>query len=82
MKGTRPRKVYEVQNLNNFRELLEMIENKYANNIAYQYKKDITAKEPEYIEITYRQYVEDIKALSTALLEMGLENKKIAIIRQ
>lgn len=82
MKGTRPRKVYEVQNLNNFRELLEMIENKYANNIAYQYKKDITAKEPEYVEITYRQYVEDIKALSTALLEMGLENKKIAIIRE
>ncbi len=82
MKGTNPRKVHEVQNLNNFKELIEMIENKYSNNIVFQYKKDITAKKPEYIEVTYKQYVEDIKALSTGLLEMGLEGKRIAVIRK
>ena len=82
MKGTKPRKVHEVQKLNNFRELLEMVESKYSSNIAYQYKKDITAKEPEYIEVTYQKYVEDVKTLGTGLLEMGLENKRIAVIRK
>lgn len=82
MKGTRARKVHDVQEIKNFREMLAMIENKYANNIAYQYKKDIMAKEPEYVEITYKTYCEDVKALSTGLLEMGLENKRIAVIRK
>lgn len=82
MKGTKPRKVHKVQEINHFKELLEMIESKYANNIAYQYKKDIQAKEPEYVEVTYKKYCQDVKALSTGLLEMGLENKRIAIIRK
>ena len=80
MKGTKPRKVNEVQEINNFRELLKIVGEKYAKNIAYQYKKDIKAKEPEYIEKTYEQYIKDVKALSTSLLELGLENKKIVII--
>lgn len=82
MKGTKPRKVYEVQEIRNFRELLEMVESKYANNIAYQYKKDVMAKELEYVEVTYKNYCEDVKALSTGLLEMGLENKRIIVIRK
>ena len=80
MKGTKPRKVHEVQEIRNFRELLEMVENKYANNIAYQYKKEAMAKEAEYVEVTYKNYCEDVKALSTELLVMGLENKKLAVI--
>ncbi len=57
-----------------------MLEEKYAPNIAYQYKKDIAAKSPEYIKKTYEQYIKDVKALSTSLLDLGLENKKIVVI--
>ena len=65
MKGKESRKVHQVQEIKSFRELLEKIEKEYANNIAFKYKKDPTAKEPEYIEKTYQQFTKDIKALST-----------------
>ncbi len=74
------RKVYESRKVKNYRELVEYSCKEYANNIAYKYKKDYTAKKVEYIEKTYKQTGEDIKFLSTALLNLGLENKKIALI--
>ena len=80
MKGREHRKVHQVQEIKNFRELLEKIEKEYANNIAFKYKKDPTAKEPAYIEKTYQQFVNDIKALSTGLLDMGLENKRVIVV--
>ena len=80
MKKEKTRQVHQAQVVKNYRELLEMVERKYAENVAYKYKKDITAKEPEYIEKTYRQFVKDIKALSTGLLNLGLENKRVVVI--
>lgn len=80
MKGTKMRGVHKAQEINNYRELLKMVEEKYPENIAYKYKKDITAKEPKYIEKTYKQFVKDIKALGTSLLYRGFENKKIVLI--
>ena len=80
MKGTIMRGVHKAQEINNYRELLKMVEEKYPENIAYKYKKDITAKEPKYIEKTYKQFVKDIKALGTSLLYRGFENKKIVLI--
>lgn len=80
MKGTRSRKIYKSNPIKNFRELLERVEEKYSNNIAFKYKKDATEKEPEYIEKTYAQYIKDIKALSTNLLSLGYKGKKVAVI--
>lgn len=80
MKKEKTRQVHQAQVVENYRELLEMVESKYAENVAYKYKKDITAKEPEYIEKTYRQFAKDIKALSTGLLNLGLENKRVVVI--
>lgn len=80
MEEFKPRKVYEAQTVNDYRELLKMVKEKYSKNIAYKYKKDYTAKEPEYIEVTYEKYVEDVKALSTGLLSMEKEGKKVVLI--
>lgn len=80
MKGTKSRKIYKSEPIKNFRELLERVEEKYSNNIAFKYKKDATVKEPEYIEKTYAQYIKDIKALSTTLLSLGYKGKKVAVI--
>lgn len=80
MKGTKSRKVNRIQEVNNFRELLQMVEEKYKKNIAYQYKEEVTMTNPQYKEVTYETYVKDIKALSTSLLALGLEKKKVAII--
>ena len=74
------RRVYEARVVKNFKELLDYSCKNYASNIAYKYKKDYTAKEPEYIEKTYKQTGEDIKALSTTLLKLGLEGKRIVLV--
>ena len=52
----------------NIRELVEFSSKKYANNVAYKYKKDMNQKPVEYIEKTYEQVGKDVKALATALL--------------
>ncbi len=70
----------DVEKIENYRELLEKTVEKYPNNIAYTYKKDITSKTPEYIQKTYTEFREDIENLGTALLQLGLENKKIILI--
>ena len=80
MEDKKSRKVYEAEEINNYKELLERVENKFSNNIAYKFKKDPTSKTPEYIEITYKKFIEDIKALSTGLLDQNLEGKKIVLI--
>ena len=74
------RKVYESRKVKDFRELVEYSTTHYTDNIAYKYKKDYTAKNIEYIEKTYKQTGEDIKALSTSLLEKGLEGKRILLV--
>ena len=80
MKNGKPRKVHEAQSISNYKELLEMVKEKYSKNVAYKYKKDYTAKVTGYIEVTYEKYVEDVKALSTSLLDLGKENKKVVLI--
>ena len=80
MKGTKNRAVYKKEPVSSFKELLKRVDEKFPNNVAYKYKKDPTSKEPEYIEKTFHKYVEDVKALSTSLLELGFEKEHIAVI--
>lgn len=74
------RKVYQAREVKNYRELVDYSCTQYAQNIAYKYKKDHTAKEIEYIEKTYEQVGKDIKALSTGLLNLDLMGKRIILI--
>ena len=78
MKNGKPRKVYESEPTNNYRELIEMVTTKYAKNIAYKYKEK--PSDEKIIEKTYEEVGRDIKTLSTALLKLGLEGKRIALI--
>lgn len=80
MENRKPRKVYEAQEVNNFRELLDRVEKNFENNIAYKYKKHTEEKKSQYIEVTYKQFIQDIKAFSTSLLNLNLEGKRIALI--
>ncbi len=80
MKKVKTSKVYNTDTLETLEELLERTVKKYPDNIAYKYKKDVTAKEPEYVERTYTQVKEDVKKIKNAILSLGLEEKKIALI--
>ncbi len=71
-------KLYDGETLKDFRELVERYENRYGEKDAFIYKENPKAK--KHISITYTQFAKDIKCLATALLNMGLRGKKVALI--
>ena len=76
--GKYKRKLYNADKINDFRELVLRYSNLYSDKTAFEYKLEPSSK--EHVKITYGQFVEDIKSLGTALLNLGLSGKRIAII--
>ena len=72
--------LYETHKIDNFRELIDNTVDKYPDNIAYKFKKNLGKSDECVIEKTYREIKNEIESFSTALLNLGLENKKIALI--
>lgn len=72
------RKLYDSDKINNFRELVNRYQNLYADKTAFEYK--LSPQDKNHIKISYGQFVNDIKSLGTALLNLGLRSKRIAII--
>lgn len=72
------RKLYDADKINDFRELIDRYSKLYSDKVAFEFKENPSSK--EHIKITYSQFVSDIKSLGTALINLGLSQKKIAII--
>lgn len=72
------RKLYDSDKIINFRQLIERYGTLYADKTAFEYK--LTPQSKDHIKISYHQFVEDIKALGTGLLNLGLQGKKVAIL--
>lgn len=72
--------IYKIDEINNFRDVIKRSTEKYSNNIAYKFKINLGKPNQEIIEKTYKDVKEEIEAVGTMLLNMGLENKKIALI--
>ena len=66
--------------LNNFRELMDFCYENYKDNIAYKYKKDPEKKPAEYINKTFADTINDVKAISTAILNNNKKISRIALI--
>ena len=73
------RKLYEAEKFDTIREYISNGIKKYPNNNAFILKHK-NGKEVSYTNITYTKFGENIKAFGTALINHGLENKRIAII--
>ncbi len=78
MKALSKNKLYEVERVNNFRELLTRSNNLFSNKIAFIYKNN--PKDSNYISHTYKDVYSDVKFLGTSLLSLNLPKKRIAII--
>lgn len=72
--------IYKIDEINNFKELVDRSAEKYPNNIAYKFKQNFGKPNQTIVEKTYKEVKQGVEALGTMLLEMGLENKKIALI--
>ena len=71
-------KLYEGEKLTDFRELIHRYETRYRDKTAFLYKEN--PKATKHITISYGQFAKDIQYLGTALLRLGMQGKKIALI--
>ena len=69
-------KLYQTIEIKNLKEMLNKTKEIYSNKIAYKIKKG----EKEYQTYTHKEVREMIDGLGTSLIEMGLKDKRIAII--
>lgn len=69
--------LFPVEEIHTLREMFEKSTKKYADRVAFLQKYENNAP---YTEITYKKYREDVYALATGLIDMGLKDKKIAVI--
>ena len=69
-------RLYDYMKITDLKDMLKKSGKKYADNIAYQIK----TKEGTYQNITHREVRQMIDALGTALMDMGLKDKRIAVI--
>lgn len=71
-------KNHETGTIKDFKELLNRAVSLYNNKIAYQFKKD--GVDSEIVHVTFSEFKKDIDALATKLMDLGLENKRVALI--
>lgn len=69
-------RLYEYMKITDLKDMLKKSGEKYANKIAYKIKIETN----KYKTITHKEVREMIDALGTALIDMGLKNKRIAVI--
>lgn len=68
---------YEVRDIKNIKQLLNDSCKIYKDRTAYYVKE---SGEPNYKEVKFSKVKQDVDALGTALIELGLKGKRIAII--
>ena len=73
------RKLYDAKRFDTIREYINNAIKKFPDNNAFILKNKVN-NVVNYTNISYTKFGEDIKAFGTALIHLGLENKRIAII--
>lgn len=71
--------LYETQEFKNIREVIGNAVKKFPENNAFIIK-NVVDGETKYTNITYKKMQEDINNLGTALINLGLKDKRIAVI--
>ena len=73
------KKLREVQEFKDIKEIIYNSAKKYADHIAFIIKHQ-EGKNKTYENITYKTFLEQINSLGTKLYDMGLKNKRIAVL--
>lgn len=73
------KKLYEIEKVNNLKELLNRTEKLYQNNIAFKFKTETPGV---FRTKSYAEYIDEINCLGTALISLGLKDKRIAVISE
>ena len=71
--------IHDFMKFTDLRDMLEKSEKLYGDKPAYVFK---TEEEGKFKEITHKQVRDDVKALGTKFVNMGLKDKRIAVISE
>ncbi len=69
--------LYKVREISNLKDMIEQSAKLYAEKPAFLVKEKANT---DYVPVSYSKYKADIDALGTALISLGLKDKKIALI--
>ena len=73
------KKLHKFEKITDLKDMINKSGEKFADKPAFKYKTDVEGK---FVAITYGQFLEEINALGTKLVNMGLQGKRIAIISE
>lgn len=71
--------IYDVKEFKTIKEMLENSGREFAERDAFVIKHKV-GKNVTYENVTYERFAREINSLGTALIDMGYQDKKIAII--
>ena len=71
--------IHDFMKFTDLRDMLEKSEKLYGDKPAYVFK---TEEEGKFKEITHKKFRNDVKALGTKFVDMGLKDKRIAVISE
>ena len=69
--------IHEFEKFTDLKDMLNKAVEKFGSRPAYVFK---TEKEGVFKEITYKEFKHDIDGLGTALINLGLKDKRVAVI--
>ena len=69
--------IHEFEKFTDLKDMINKTAEKFSDKTAYIFK---TKEQGKFKEITYKEFKNDIDALGTTLINLGLKNKRIAII--
>lgn len=72
-------RINNAKKFSNLKELLQNSKKEYGDRVAFKFKTD---KPGVFKEKKYNEYIEEIEALGTILINMGLKDKRIAVISE
>lgn len=71
--------IYEFDEYTDLKDMLKKSGEKYGDKAAYVFR---TEEEGKFREITHKQFRDEVNALGTKLIEMGLKDKRVAVISE
>ena len=71
--------VYKTDHYDNLRDMINKTTEKFSDKTAFVVKRK-KEDEVSYRDVTFKEYKEDINALGTALISLGLKNARVVVI--
>ena len=71
-------KLNEVRMISSIKEMMELAVKEDGDKIAFQYKHE--SKKDQIVKVTYKEFQKDTEELGTALANIGMQDKHIAMI--